>query len=344
MDSFDLAGAHILPGVNAHGVAKGHVGHHGEAVHPHDDHIAGNDHLPQGVGQALHHQHRDGEDGLGDAGGHSQPDDSHGVGFIQRQIRPFQLKHGLHVDQLEEAEHRREHLCQNGGQGHAGNAHMKSCHKPNVQANVQHCGQEQKGQGGQGISHAPQNSGENVVECKAGGAQEEDGQIALAPVDDGFRRAQQLQQRPGYQGSHNHGDNGGNQGQGQAVANGLCQILPILGPIILGNHNSGAGSHTYKQGQHQIENRPCTAHSRQRQVPNIFAHHNGIHGTVELLGQVADEHGHGKFGNAFPGRPDGHILGGKKLVQIHGISSKKDRIGYSKASKEAVTRDYFTRV
>ena len=46
----------------AYGRPKGKVGHHGKAVHTHDDHVGGDKHLPEAVGQRLHHDHRHGKE------------------------------------------------------------------------------------------------------------------------------------------------------------------------------------------------------------------------------------------------------------------------------------------
>ena len=52
VDTVKLAGTHILARVNGHGLAEGEVGHHGETVDPHDDHIAGNHGLAHSIGQS----------------------------------------------------------------------------------------------------------------------------------------------------------------------------------------------------------------------------------------------------------------------------------------------------
>ena len=45
-----LARANVLAGVGGHSGAEGEVGHHGEAVHPHNSSVGSNDHCAKGVG------------------------------------------------------------------------------------------------------------------------------------------------------------------------------------------------------------------------------------------------------------------------------------------------------
>ena len=71
----EFAGTYILTGVDAHGLAEGHIGQHGETVHTHNDDIAGNNHLTHLVGQIHNHHTGRGHDGLGNTGGKTQGQD-----------------------------------------------------------------------------------------------------------------------------------------------------------------------------------------------------------------------------------------------------------------------------
>ena len=68
------AGAHILAGISSHGVAKGKIGHHGEAVHPHHHSVHGDNHSAEAVCQRLHHNGRHGENRLRQTGRQAQFD------------------------------------------------------------------------------------------------------------------------------------------------------------------------------------------------------------------------------------------------------------------------------
>jgi len=99
--SVQLSGAHILPSEGGHGTAEGEVGHHGKAVDPHDDHIAGNDQLSEAVGQGLDHNHGHGEDGLGQARGQAQFHNVGGQLLVELKRGAVEFKVLLHPSQLE---------------------------------------------------------------------------------------------------------------------------------------------------------------------------------------------------------------------------------------------------
>ena len=86
---------------------------------------------------------------------------------------------------------------------------------------------------------------------------------------------------------------------------------------MLGDHDARTGGNTDKDGQQQIQNRHGSADSSQRVVTHIFADHDGVHCVVELLCQIAQQHGDGKFGDALPGRTFRHIPDGEERLKTH---------------------------
>lgn len=88
--------AHILSGVGRHGSSEREVRHHCKTIHTHDDHVGCDDHLTETVGQRLYDNHGHGKDGLGDAGGESQPDDLQCVFLFHLEMAEFEIKDICH--------------------------------------------------------------------------------------------------------------------------------------------------------------------------------------------------------------------------------------------------------
>ena len=54
-----------------------------DLTHSHDNHVGGNDHLPEAVGQGLHHHHGQGKDGLCQTRRQPQPDNSENILLVR---------------------------------------------------------------------------------------------------------------------------------------------------------------------------------------------------------------------------------------------------------------------
>ena len=123
-----------------------------------------------------------------------------------------------------------------------------------------------------------------------------------------------MEQRPDEHGGQDHDDDRGNRRQRNAAADGAGQLLPLLCPEILGDHDAGSHGDADKQDKQKVQNRSRAAHGGQGIIAHIAAHHNAVNGVIKLLGNVADEHGDGKGDNLFPGRSHRHIRGREKAL------------------------------
>ena len=310
-----FARAHILSGVNGHGLAEGEVRHHGKTIHPHNDDIGGNDHLPHRVGQGLDHHHGACHDGLGNAGGNADGNNSAGDPLVQPDGGLVQIEQVAHAHQLDEAEDGGNTLGNDGCQGHAGNAHAELGHKQQIQHHVQRRRQQQEAQSGHRVSQAPEHTGEHIIEEEAHDAVEEDIQVFHAPLQNGIRGIQQAQHGPGNHRAEDHNDKAGHNGQRDTVAHILGQALPVPGAEALGNDNACAGGDTHKQRQQQIQDRAGAAHGCQGIVAHVKAYNDGIRRIVKLLRHISQQHGDGEFQDALPGRSNGHVLCRKQTFQ-----------------------------
>ena len=113
-DPVVFACAHVLSGVDRHCLTKGEVGHHGKAVHTHDDNIAGNDSFAHCVCQIQNHHTGSGHDRLCNAGGDSNTKDPAGYRGDQLHGPEAEVKQIAHSNQLDIAEDSGNTLRDNG--------------------------------------------------------------------------------------------------------------------------------------------------------------------------------------------------------------------------------------
>ena len=146
-------------------------------------------------------------------------------------------------------------------------------------------------------------------------AVEEDVQVVRTPVNDRHRCIQQLQHGAGDQGTEDHDDHRGNKRQGNAVADVPGQTIPVPGTEVLGDHDACAGGNTHEQGQQQVQNGGCAANSGQGVVTHIHTDDDGIGGVVQLLGNIADQHGQRELNDFLPRGTFGHIRGGEQTLK-----------------------------
>ena len=315
MHTVQPARANVLSGIRRHCLSKGEVRHHREAIHPHDDHVAGDDHFTKAVGEGLNHKHGHGEDGLSDAGRHTDADDignGRGAGF---QVMQRQVEHVPHAQQFPQTEESGNRLRQHGGQRYTGHTHTQAGYKPQIKPYVQRGGNKQKNQCGQAVAHAAQHAGQDIIISKTGNAQEIDHQIIRAPVDDGGGRAEQLEHWAGDKRADDHCNDGYDGGQCDAVANNDGELLTIFCAVTLCYQDAYACGDAHKKRKQKVEYGGGAADGRQRIIADIAAYDDGIRGVVKLLGQIADQHGDSKLKNALPGSAQSHIVRGEKLLQ-----------------------------
>ena len=221
-----------------------------------------------------------------------------------------------HPHELEIAQHGRDALGDDGRQRNAGNAHAQTGHEPDVQADVQDGRNDEEHQRRSRVAHTAEDARQDVIENEACAADEEDAQIVGAPVDDGGRGVQQFQQGTGYQRADDQAEQRSNGRQGDTVADGPGQALAVAGAEPLGDQDARAGGNTYEQRQQQVEDGTGAANGGQGVVADIFANHDGVHRVIKLLGNIAQDHGHGKLSDALPGRARRHILCRKQITKF----------------------------
>ena len=203
--------------------------------------------------------------------------------------------------------------CARSVDGYARHAHVELCHKDQVQNDVQEGGDDQVLQGAHGVAQAPEDAGEDVVEPAARDAQEDDLHIADAHVVGLLRGAQHSEHGGGHRCPKDHHEEGGDEGEHHAGAHGVAELLLLLRAEVLGHHDARPGGDAHEEDNQQVQRGPAPAHGGQGVVPHVLADDDGVGGVVELLGNVADEQGHGKGHDLLPGFAHGHVLGFKQF-------------------------------
>ena len=234
---------------------------------------------------------------------------------VDFEIGLFQGKDLFEGQQLPEAQDGGDELRDHRGQGHARHAH--GVHQGDIQHDVEHRRDQQEAQGGQAVAQAPEHAGQDVVIEEARDAQEINIEVIPAAVVHAGQGAHGFQQGTCDQGTHDHDDHAGDGRHRDAVADGLGQGFAVPGPEILGHQDARAGGDAHKQRQQQVQHRHGVAHRAQGGVaPAAVAHHHGVHGVVQLLGKIADQHGEGELRDALPGRALAHVPGRKLFLQL----------------------------
>ena len=95
--------------------------------------------------------------------------------------------------------------------------------------------------------------------------------------------------------------------QDDTVPDRIGKGFSVAGSQKLRSHNAGSHTDSHKQHNNQVQNRSGTAHSRQGIVSRISADNNTVHCIVQLLRNIADQHGHGEGYNLTPWRDFRHI-------------------------------------
>ena len=162
-------------------------------------------------------------------------------------------------------------------------------------------------------AQAPEDAGEDVVEPAARDAQEDDLHIADAHVVGLLRGAQHSEHGGGHRCPKDHHEEGGDEGEHHAGAHGVAELLLLLRAEVLGHHDARPGGDAHEEDNQQVQRGPAPAHGGQGVVPHVLADDDGVGGVVELLGNVADEQGHGKGHDLLPGFAHGHVLGFKQF-------------------------------
>ena len=142
-----------------------------------------------------------------------------------------------------------------GGQGHAGYAHVEGDDKDQVQHHIDHTGNAQEVQGAAGVPLGPENGAAEVIEHIGGHTAEVDPQVQGGQADDVVRGGHELQHLAAEEYTGDEQDHAAAGGQGDGGVYRPADVVPPPGPQVPGHHHIGAHGEAHKQGDEQVDER-----------------------------------------------------------------------------------------
>ena len=291
-----VSGANVLADVGGDGCLEAHHGHHGEAVHLHDDAVGGDVVGAEAVGKALGHQHAGGEGRVLNGGGQPQPDDQSGNALVRLQVAEVDLRPVGALALPPQEEQAGGEVGNDGRPGDARHVPVELRHEEQIQNDVQKSRDDQSVHGGLGVPQAADQTVHAVVDDVAAGADEDDAEIGGASVHDILRGTQEPEQRPGKNKAQGRDDDAHQHTEGEGGGHRLFQILVVLCALILGNDDVRAHAHPHEEGAEEHHDREAGIHGGDalRAVGSEVSHDQRVHHVVELLEEVAQDGGYGE--------------------------------------------------
>ncbi len=214
---------------------------------------------------------------------------------------------GVVLHQHEQHQHRRHALGNDGGQGHAPDAHVEVQHEKKVQHRVQHRGDDKEQERPAAVTHRAEDAGAHVVDQQAHDAGEVDGEVGRGLRHHLRRRVHQPQQRGGQA----HADAGEGHAHDQrdddGGVDGPGHLFLHFGAVVLTDDHTGAAAEPHEKADEHVDDGAHAAHGGEGLVGHEVAHHPGVHHIVELLEHVARQQGQGKQDQVPGDAARGHI-------------------------------------
>ena len=211
----------------------------------------------------------------------------------------------------------KERHCQHTGNQLAGirgdscalNAHMKPLNQQNVQRNVDNRRNAQIEQRTAGVPCRIENTRRHVINHTANQTAGVHLKIPHRIFQHIRRRLHPDQKLAAQENTRHRQHQPQNAGDGQRRVHRCTQATLILCADVLGHHHAGTHGSPLAKGDQQVDQCCAGAHRRQRIAAHIVSHNNGIHGTVHLLEQIAQNERNGKYHDLFPDCPLRHQVG-----------------------------------
>ena len=65
--------------------------------------------------------------------------------------------------------------------------------------------------------------------------------------------------------------------------------IPVLRPVILGDHHACAAGKAHEYSDQSVNDRPCAAYGGKGLLAHIVAHNDGVYRIVKLLKDIPDQ-------------------------------------------------------
>jgi hypothetical protein len=173
--------------------------------------------------------------------------------------------------------------------------------KKQVEPDVEDGRDDQEIQGSLRITQSPQYGAGSVEPEKRHEACHDDGQVGGGFRHQFIRKVDQAKDPPGEDNTHNRQYNSGDEQKDIHGLDGPLDPFHVPGPEILGDDDGATEGHADDQGDQGEDDGEGGADCGQGIFAQKIPHDDGVYDVVELLEQVAQQHGHCEIENE-PGR------------------------------------------
>ena len=186
---------------------------------------------------------------------------------------------------------------------------MEHQHEDQVQHDVDTGAEHQEVQGTAAVANGTEDTGAHIVQHQTGNTAEVDLQIGLGLHKHILRSFHQGQHDGGQENAHHRADEADDQGKRNGGVHRLVDAFGVFGAKALGDDHTGTHRHTGEEAHQHIDDGGSGTHRRQRLFADELAHHDGVHGIIKLLEQIADHQRQGKSQQMLPDDTLGHVTG-----------------------------------
>ena len=171
---------------------------------------------------------------------------------------------------------------------------MEGAHEQQIQHDVHDRREDQKVQRAARIAHRAQDARADVIEHQPRHACKIDAQVFGGLADHVGGRIHHLQHQRGGKQPQRRADNGGQQRQQQRGMHGVVHAAGIPGAKGLGDDYARAHGQPRKEADQRVDDIARGTDGGQRLLAHKLADHHAVHRVVQLLENLADQHGNGE--------------------------------------------------
>ena len=211
--------------------------------------------------------------------------------------------------QLCHAENGAQSLGDHSGKRGTADISLQNDQEKQIKHRVDNRGENQIEQWMPAVSDCLHNSPAAVIKCRSDSTGEIYSQIQCRTRKDFLRRPHQPQNIVREYGADNRESKAGRQRESDVRMDRRGHFFPFPSAEVPGNRDACSDKNAFHQPDQHIDQRAYRAHCCQRIVPKHIADNQRIHGTVELLKQIADHQWKRKAYNLTRNGPFRHTNG-----------------------------------
>ena len=261
----------------------------------------------EGVDAALHHDVRDVEnDGLKPR---RKADLDHAERLVRMQadLPELELRRALLTHKADEDEHDGDILRNDGRNGDARNVQLTDDHEEQIQENVQHAGNGEEDERALRIAVGAEDGGGEIVDQRAGNADEIDAQIEAGQRQNVVRRVHPFEHRRGKEETEQERHHAQNEAQGDGAVDGTLDAHVVAAAGIARDQNVDADGNADERAGQKIDERRGRADGGQRRAAREFADDDDVRRVEQQLQNARQRQRQGKHQDLRQKRAVQHI-------------------------------------